>query len=158
MNQNDIVTSPPQRYRAVHKETGKEYRVVQLYWDRLGRLASIEILTGVLGKTRRLVKATNYHIDQSTGHYDAEKREVFGGDVRFVNWPSNGFYVVTGWESRRKSIDFVEAWYSYPLDDSICDRPYPISNDIFLSKVIGNIHNPEALPEEVRRMCDDLDS
>jgi len=148
MNPNNI-TSPPQRYRAVHFDGTISDEVLDLGFG----VGGVKVVNVIVRGIRRswFVGEDCHPPDLSTGHYDADGKELFGGDVcdtynsiGVVCWMDGCFcvrYVIKP-DKRR----------GYETEGAVHLALYWQGS---APQVIGNIHNPAALPEEVRRMLDD---
>jgi uncharacterized phage protein (TIGR01671 family) len=140
----EITTSPPLKFRAVHKETKGEYF-----------LGLDDVRYGVLQLEKKAVALKDCDIDQSTGHHDADSKEIYGGDVVVIqSTPECSLSPLhTG-----KELIFIVAWNKESLLWDLKDATggygfFEFWDDQLSSmRVVGNIHNPDALPEEVRRM------
>jgi len=154
MNPNDITTSPPLRFRIVNKNTKEEFHFLLDEICGTGKPDdNLYIMPGLCEERvdfgGALLFRDCHPPDLSTGHYDAEGKEVFGGDIRYRTYPSK-HYVLTYWED--------DGWFSLPLgvdwgENPLAEDAYD-DNVLEYDTVIGNIHNASALPEEVRRMLE----
>ena len=137
-----INLAPPREWLAVHKETGKCYPVVGLtWWD--GKLVQIEVLTGVLGKTRRVIRGENFYLCGSTGYIDSEKSRVFGGHI--IKWSDDDEPFVIVWDKKKRE------WWCKSLHVDYVDDPL---NDFCIENctIIAHIHQPNEWPDEVREL------
>jgi len=152
MNLNEIETSAPLKFRAIPK--APEMPSKPFYFT-----LQDAVLVGGIGSFRRLYLQDQYYPpDQFTGHVDKDKREIYGGNVFHFSYKGEGRlmvkYAYLFWNSDDGQ------WWLWDMEKkqtagcwSNC--LWEIEKRGLQIEVIGNIHNPDALPEEVRRMLDD---
>lgn len=152
MNIDEIQTSAPLEFRAVDDETKavREFHFIDLIHYN-GNLPDF---------------TQWHHVDQFTGYTDKDGKKIYGGDVI----KGFGRYFVVKWgiaqidkiapDGMENRVDCASFYFEVIQGGAPL---YPIiynfkgEHDLQTLKVIGNIHNLDALPEEVRRMVEAAD-
>jgi phenolic acid decarboxylase len=154
---NEILTGPPLKLRVVHfdgriaKSTGPNTISAFEFEGHVLRAIHVHLASGI--DVERWIVDQDCHLpDLSTGHHDKDGKGIYGGDVRRFNSEeikiTGDYYFIVVW--KQKDTSFCIHWLSLSLNVG-CS----IETVLTYSTYLGNIHNPEALPEEVRRMLND---
>lgn len=141
MNIADTETSPPHKFRAVYKHllTERYFTFANIFHgNEIGVLKD-----GCLDCTQPTWRIADCHIDQFTGHVDKNDREIYGGDVVKVDFYNSVGIGMIQW----KQAAWFICWISVDRHDALLYSTWRETKEI-----LGNVHNPDALPEEVREM------
>ena len=144
----DNITSPELLFRAVHKETGNpiEFTIGQVKYDKRLELVFAHVVDGKNDLTP--VKLSDCHKpDLWTGHVDSEGTKVFGADVWRVYNGDRSLYEDFLIEWNREQGCWNKRWLRKPHEVSSFTARQASNGTI-----IGNIHNVEALPDEVSKI------
>lgn len=144
MNSENLATSPPLKFRAVHKVTKHTwyFTFAEIIRDDAGTAI---VVPETEDYSADMVLLSECHVDLFTGHYDKGGKggkEIYGGDVVcrkgdvfLVYWNEDGL-----WCGRHPSS---------ALEEQDPDTSLWAITKYGGCNVIGNIHNPATLPEEV---------
>jgi hypothetical protein len=153
MNLNDLTTSPQLKFRAIHKETKKEGAVLGLSFDYEGKLEAVRVLLDVSQESdgfcdvdEEAWDAAICDVDLFIGQCDKDGKGIYGRDVTEEHHAGQTCYGIICF-----GRDY-NGWYTQWLNHPSLATSMIIANET--TKIIGNIHNLDALPEDVRRMLE----
>ena len=136
MNINDIPTSSELKYRLTHKDDNYQKKEEFFTFEKL-RDDDWSVLS-------------DCHIDPFTGYKNKDGKDVYGGDI--LQGITTG---VVCWSN------YTGEWYIFNLKDPNDPKPETLAgygeSQSWSFQIIGNTHNVDALPEEVRKMIEGSD-
>jgi len=130
MNLTEIQTSPPGKFRAVHKETRESYYFNLGVDDRSLAVDCVQL--------------TECWIDLCTDHTDNKDKEIYGGDLL----RSEHRAYLIGWDTEAMTWIVIDP--ATNLGRGALSG-YHFNED----EIIGNIHQLNELSEDVRKMLEE---